>query len=398
MFSAPPIGPQAIKSINPAMEAEGYYKAYLMPGVSDDKRYSTCYGFNCVINVHASKEKQDVLHHMYRFIMSDLLDCWKATAPLTLARKSGWTDYPEVKSTPEHPGHPARQGHRRLPAAYAGVERARRRHAPRGSEGHAGERRHQGGAERSRGRGRPCHCRAEEGLAAHGRPARLTLDRPRAGARLALSRAPAALRRVAFVLPALLFFVFFKYGPMGWAFWLSFTSYDMLSPPRFVGLANFAGLAGDPVFLQSLQNTLVYIVALDDARHAGRPAAGAGREHAGARRPRLHERDLPDQRHAHHRRLPGVALPAPPPRPRQPAAGAVRRRPDRLAHQRRHRDAGDRPGDGLALRALLHGGVRRRRWPPSPRSTTRPRPSTARAGCTASGTSRCRCCCRSSSS
>src|SRR5678815_4186655 len=37
---------------------------------------------------------------MYRFIMSDLLDCWKASAPLTLARKSGWTDYPEVKSTP----------------------------------------------------------------------------------------------------------------------------------------------------------------------------------------------------------------------------------------------------------------------------------------------------------
>lgn len=53
-----------------------------------------------MINVHASKEKQDVLHHMYRFIMSDLLDCWKATAPLTLARKSGWTDYPEVKNTP----------------------------------------------------------------------------------------------------------------------------------------------------------------------------------------------------------------------------------------------------------------------------------------------------------
>jgi ABC-type glycerol-3-phosphate transport system substrate-binding protein len=40
MFSAPPIGPQAIKPINPAMEAEGYYKDYLMPGDSDDKRYS----------------------------------------------------------------------------------------------------------------------------------------------------------------------------------------------------------------------------------------------------------------------------------------------------------------------------------------------------------------------
>jgi ABC-type sugar transport system permease subunit len=66
---------------------------------------------------------------------------------------------------------------------------------------------------------------------------------------------------VAFVLPALLFFAFFKYGPMGWAFWLSFTSYDMLSSPRFVGLDNFASLAGDPVFVQSLQNTLAYIVA-----------------------------------------------------------------------------------------------------------------------------------------
>ena len=69
------------------------------------------------------------------------------------------------------------------------------------------------------------------------------------------------LSGVAFVLPALLLFVFFEYGPMGWAFWLSFTSYDMLAHPRFVGVANFAGLAGDPVFLQSLQNTLVYIVA-----------------------------------------------------------------------------------------------------------------------------------------
>jgi len=66
---------------------------------------------------------------------------------------------------------------------------------------------------------------------------------------------------VAFVLPALLFFAFFKYGPMGWAFWLSFTSYDMLSPPRFVGIDNFASLAADPVFVQSLQNTLGYIVA-----------------------------------------------------------------------------------------------------------------------------------------
>ncbi len=69
-----------------------------MPGLSADKRYGTCYGFNFVINAQAAKEKQDVLHHMYRYIMSDLVDCWKATAPFTFARRSGWTDNPDVRS------------------------------------------------------------------------------------------------------------------------------------------------------------------------------------------------------------------------------------------------------------------------------------------------------------
>ena len=100
MFSSVPLGSAAIKPINPTMDSEGYYKAYLMPGVTADKRYSTCYGFNLVINSQAPKEKQEVLHHMYRYMMSDLVDCWRATAPFTLARKSGWTDHPEVKNAP----------------------------------------------------------------------------------------------------------------------------------------------------------------------------------------------------------------------------------------------------------------------------------------------------------
>jgi multiple sugar transport system substrate-binding protein len=100
MFSSVPIGPAAIRPINPTMEKEGYYKAYLMPGVTADKRYSSCYGFNLVINARATKDKQEVLHHLYRYMMSDLIDCWRATAPFTLARKSGWTDHPEVRSTP----------------------------------------------------------------------------------------------------------------------------------------------------------------------------------------------------------------------------------------------------------------------------------------------------------
>jgi len=64
---------------------------------------------------------------------------------------------------------------------------------------------------------------------------------------------------LAFVAPTLLFFVIFKYGPMLWAIWLSFTSYDMVSPPQFVGLDNYTDLVSDPVFRATLWNTVVYI-------------------------------------------------------------------------------------------------------------------------------------------
>jgi ABC-type sugar transport system permease subunit len=63
----------------------------------------------------------------------------------------------------------------------------------------------------------------------------------------------------AFVLPALLFFLAFKFGPMLWAMELSLSAYDMVSAPRFVGLENYAKLAEDPVFRASLINTFVYI-------------------------------------------------------------------------------------------------------------------------------------------
>lgn len=63
----------------------------------------------------------------------------------------------------------------------------------------------------------------------------------------------------AFVLPTLLFFTVFKYGPMLWAIELSFQSYDMVSPPAFVGLDNYRSLAVDPIFRETLVNTLVYI-------------------------------------------------------------------------------------------------------------------------------------------
>ena len=64
---------------------------------------------------------------------------------------------------------------------------------------------------------------------------------------------------VAFVAPTLLFFAVFKYGPMLWAIGLSFTSYDMVSNPHFVGLGNYASLVHDPIFQAALVNTLVYM-------------------------------------------------------------------------------------------------------------------------------------------
>lgn len=64
---------------------------------------------------------------------------------------------------------------------------------------------------------------------------------------------------MAFVAPTIAYFLVFKYGPMLWAMGLSFTSYDMMKPPRWVGLENYASIARDPIFRAALLNTLVYI-------------------------------------------------------------------------------------------------------------------------------------------
>jgi ABC-type sugar transport system permease subunit len=64
---------------------------------------------------------------------------------------------------------------------------------------------------------------------------------------------------IAYVLPTVLFFAVFKFGPMLWAIELSFTNYDMVSTPTFIGLENYRGLIADPIFRETLINTLVYI-------------------------------------------------------------------------------------------------------------------------------------------
>src|SRR5205085_1091817 len=64
-----------------------------------------------------------------------------------------------------------------------------------------------------------------------------------------------------YVLPAALFVVFFLLYPMVLTFWRSFTSYDGITAPVFVGLENFRELFVDAHFLISLRNTLIWTVA-----------------------------------------------------------------------------------------------------------------------------------------
>ena len=63
-----------------------------------------------------------------------------------------------------------------------------------------------------------------------------------------------------FVLPVVTFFAAFNLFPTLFGLWLSFTDYDLLSPPIWVGLDNFANLFADRLFLQACANTLVFVV------------------------------------------------------------------------------------------------------------------------------------------
>ena len=100
MFLSHPLPLAAIKSVNPEMAAQGYYRPVQWPGLEAGKGYPTTYGFNLVVNAHAPKDKQEVLHDLYRFMMSDPIDCWHDTAPFPLALKGSWTDDPSVKNYP----------------------------------------------------------------------------------------------------------------------------------------------------------------------------------------------------------------------------------------------------------------------------------------------------------
>jgi xylobiose transport system permease protein len=56
-------------------------------------------------------------------------------------------------------------------------------------------------------------------------------------------------------LPAITFFALFAIVPLGVVVWLSFTSWDAIGAPHWVGTANWKGMFSDPIFIKSFRIT-----------------------------------------------------------------------------------------------------------------------------------------------
>ena len=92
-------------------------------------------------------------------------------------------------------------------------------------------------------------------LASTSRSAPQTQDPPRRRGTLARRQ---AVWCYVFMAPAIHGLLLFSLGPMIASLWLSFTSYDLLSSPEWVGTENYVNLAQDPLFRKSLSVTLIY--------------------------------------------------------------------------------------------------------------------------------------------
>ncbi len=63
-----------------------------------------------------------------------------------------------------------------------------------------------------------------------------------------------------FILPSLIGFMLFYAVPAVRGLWISFTDWDLLTDPSFIGLQNYTKLFGDPEFWNSLKVTVYYVL------------------------------------------------------------------------------------------------------------------------------------------
>ncbi len=62
--------------------------------------------------------------------------------------------------------------------------------------------------------------------------------------------------------PALIGFSVFTFGSILYSLWLSLTRYDLLTPPRFIGIDNFVRAFQDERFYKYFGNTLYFVIFL----------------------------------------------------------------------------------------------------------------------------------------
>ncbi len=60
------------------------------------------------------------------------------------------------------------------------------------------------------------------------------------------------------IIPSVLGLILFKYGPVLASLYFSFTKYDIISSPEWIGLENYQALILDNYFIKSIQVTLKY--------------------------------------------------------------------------------------------------------------------------------------------
>lgn len=66
----------------------------------------------------------------------------------------------------------------------------------------------------------------------------------------------------AFLLPALVLLGVYTFFPIVFGGYLAFTQYNVITPPRFVGLENFRALLGENYFWTGLMNSIRYIIVV----------------------------------------------------------------------------------------------------------------------------------------
>ncbi len=84
-----------------------------------------------------------------------------------------------------------------------------------------------------------------------------TQSTPRAPA-----KAPKDDTRLAFlfILPALIGYLIFLVWPTIWGIYLSFTRFNLLTPPEFIGFDNYTRMVQDPIFWNAVVVTIQYVV------------------------------------------------------------------------------------------------------------------------------------------